>query len=105
MPPAPKTLATLTAADFRPLLDQALTLELAPGHAVDAVLIAIDERPELRRLGSDRDPFSLILRAPPGSPLVQGTFALSHAALGRLEVFMSPLQPRPDGARYQAVFS
>ena len=47
--------------------------------------------------------FSVILRGTPG--LGQGTYDLDHATLGSLALFVVPIEPDTDGARYEAVFN
>jgi hypothetical protein len=50
------------------------------------------------------EPFSLYFLGEGGIP--QGILALRHAALGRLEVFVVPIGPGPDGRhRYEAAFN
>lgn len=102
---APRSLATLTADDFRPLQGQPFTLELAADVAVAAVLVEVAVWPQHRRLGATRDPFAITLRVPPGTSALQGTYALTHPDLGRLEVFFTPVRPTPEGPRLQAVFT
>lgn len=54
-----------------------------------------------------RQAFSIVFRgSSPELLLNQGTFALRHEELGRLELFMVPIGQQPDGNfRYQACFS
>jgi Domain of unknown function (DUF6916) len=52
-----------------------------------------------------RVPFSLIFRGPGQPILPQRIYRLEHDALGDLDLFLVPLAPDADGARYQAVFA
>ncbi|MDO8361259.1 MAG: hypothetical protein Q7V88_00035 [Actinomycetota bacterium] len=52
------------------------------------------------------EPFSLVFLGPAGGYLSQRTYALQHAALGVVELFLVPLGPQADGQhRYEAVFN
>jgi hypothetical protein len=42
---------------------------------------------------------------PRRSPFSQRTYALEHASLGRLEIFLVPIGPDASGMRYEAVFN
>lgn len=55
--------------------------------------------------GGGRAPFSLMFSGPPEPIVPQGIYRLSHPELGTLDLFLVPLAPDGDGARYQAVFS
>jgi len=52
-----------------------------------------------------RTPFSLVFRAPAGTPLPQRIYRLHHEELGLLELFLVPIGPDADGMCYEAVFS
>ena len=56
------------------------------------------------RSGHNRQPFHLIFRGPPSSPLPQRIYALKHGAFG-LEIFLVPIGPDDRGLCYQAIFS
>jgi hypothetical protein len=98
------TLATISADHFRPLIGQTFQLELTPGKPVAATLAEVDEKPQHRRSDATRAPFSVLLRVPADAPLAQGTYPISHAQLGRFELFMTPLRPDSQGPRYEIVF-
>lgn len=64
---------------------------------------------EARALGeapdaNTRAPFSIIFRGPPDHTLAQGIHRLDHQTVGTFELFLVPIQPEADGARYEAVF-
>jgi hypothetical protein len=88
---------TLTAADFAPHLDTPFRVD----GAFDVALAEVAEADG----GAGRRQFSLLFRGGPTPPLPQRIYALEHAALGRLELFLVPLGPDADGQRYEAVFA
>jgi hypothetical protein len=50
--------------------------------------------------------FSLLFRGHPECALEQNTYRLEHATLGRMDVFIVPVQLRKDGVRYyEAIFN
>jgi hypothetical protein len=55
--------------------------------------------------GMSRDPFSLMFNGPREPLLAQGTYRLSHPALGEFELFIVPIGQDADGTRYEAVFA
>lgn len=64
---------------------------------------------EVTPLGMDRhaprhEPFALTFVGEPG--LAQAIYELDHASLGRLDLFLVPIGPAPDGrVLYEAVFN
>jgi hypothetical protein len=46
-----------------------------------------------------------MLLGPTAPILPQRIYAVEHTSLGSLELFLVPLQPDGDGARYQVIFS
>ncbi|MDX1733407.1 MAG: hypothetical protein R3228_03540 [Halioglobus sp.] len=94
-------LATVTAADFEPLLHQAFALDESDGAAL--TLVEIDSR---AADGNDaRSAFTLIFRAAEGIDSPQGIFQLSHAHTGEFELFLVPLGLEGGHMMYQAVFA
>ena len=92
----------LTLHDFAPLIGQAFTAHAAQG----TVELRLSEASALRPSGVGRDePFSLIFVGPPGAMLSQGTYALEHAVLPGLEVFIVPISASDAGVQYQAIFN
>ncbi len=96
-------LEILTPADFAKCLNDAFDLRLESA-TLALELIKVDE------LGTDppddgrRQPFSLIFRGPEEPILPQRIYALEHATMGRLEIFLVPIGPDEAGMCYQAVF-
>lgn len=55
--------------------------------------------------GQERVQFSLVFRGPADPVLRQGTYAVTHDALGEQELFLVPLGRDADGVRYEAAFA
>lgn len=57
--------------------------------------------------GEERRQFSLVFLGPAAPALEQGTYQLTHEALGVLELFLVPLGPASGGGgmRYEAAFA
>lgn len=98
------TIAELRAEHFKPLVDQAFTLELAPDDVAEAVLVEVWESPRTRP-GAARTTFALTFQTTRGPRPQQGTYALGHPAIGRLELFMTAIAPTPIGQRYEVVIA
>lgn len=100
------TLATLEAADCEPLVGEGFVMDVDGTCRLDVRLI------EVTRLG-ERDPgqagraepFSLLFRGPADAVAAQGTYAVAHARLGTLRIFLVPIGPDEQGMRYEAVFN
>lgn len=95
-----------TLARFAGQIDTPFKLRVTPGESVDLVLIEATSRARGRK-GLEREPFSLVFRAPHSQPLPQGCYRLEHETLGLLEIFLVPLGPEGDteGLHYQALFT
>lgn len=94
-------LADLTLATFEPLVGDGFSVDAAPG-ALEFVLESASAAGEWP---GGRQPFSLIFVGPGEPMLPQAIYALQHADLGVLEIFVVPIARNDDGARYQAVFT
>ncbi len=101
--PPPVDLATLDASTFTPHVGSAFAVAHLPG-GLSLTLRSVD----VLRAGptpASRHSFSLEFTGPRTPMLSQGVFTLDHEAIGRLELFLVPLQPDEAGARYEAVFT
>ncbi len=97
-------LEDLTADDFRPLLNQILTIRLGDGSDYPLELFQVSEVGQASAPGKRR-PFSLLLRSPrTDGYLPQRIYRLQHPALGALDLFIVPLGPHPDGMWYEVTF-
>jgi hypothetical protein len=105
----------LTSADFAPCLHQTFRLYPGPlaadgaptGDPLQVELLSVTELGEAPPAGYPlrRRPFSLVFRAATTRHLPQRIYALEHAALGRLDLFLVPIGPDQLGMRYEAVFT
>ncbi|MGA7614699.1 MAG: hypothetical protein WBX15_05895 [Thermoanaerobaculia bacterium] len=93
-----------TASDFREHVGSNFVIEV-PSDRYELTLVEVIEQPQFRRSESTRSPFSLIFRGERERILAQGTYSLRHDKLGELPLFIVPVQPEPDGSRYEAVFN
>lgn len=94
----------LTADDFLPHVGSAFVATL---DGREVMLELVDVRRYGDQPGAPREhPFSLEFAGPADQPLDQRTHRLAHRALGRLEIFLVPVQPGADDRpRYEAVFN
>ncbi len=97
-------LEKLTHADFAECLNQTFDLRLE-SSTLELELITADQlgtgAPDAKR----RQPFSLVFRGPKEPHLPQQIYALEHATMGKLEVFLVPIGPDDAGMCYEAVFA
>lgn len=94
----------LDKARFDPLLNQQFDVVFVDGRL--PLRLA-----EVKALGGEtvpdakRKPFSITFIGPLKPLMPQRTYALEHASLGRLEIFLVPLGPAQAGMQYEAVFT
>ena len=93
-------LEDFTSATFAPLAGD----EFAVAQAAITVRLETVTPGGEQRDPALRTPFSLLFRGPPAPILPQRIYALEHAVLGTFEIFLVPLEPDAEGARYEAVF-
>ncbi|MCU1390031.1 MAG: hypothetical protein JWL72_3369 [Ilumatobacteraceae bacterium] len=90
---------------FEPVVGTEFIVDLGGAGRV-ALTLASCERLSAGGLGPRREPFSLVFHGPAVPVLTQATYAMDHPELGRLDIFIVPIQPNPGGApRYEAVFN
>lgn len=96
----------LDVAEFQQRLGQEFRLDLGGGNELRLELATV------RDLGRRADPsgelstYALVFRSPgERRHAPQGTYRLTHAGLGTLEIFLVPIGPDPVGMRYEAVFN
>jgi Domain of unknown function (DUF6916) len=102
--PVRPALEALTSKHFAPLMNQSFELREA-GATLAFELIVAEALGGQARSGHNRQPFHLIFRGPPAPLLPQRIYALHHAAIGLLEIFLVPIGPDDRGQCYEAVFS
>ncbi len=95
-------LATVEMSAFAPHIGT----EFAVGDegAATLTLTAVDAARGATGQGR-RSAFSLLFSGPRQSMLWQGIHTLEHPILGRLDLFLVPIEPDMRGARYEAVFT
>ncbi len=96
-------LETVDHDTFFPLTGLAFTAMTAVGP-VELVLSAVEKLGH-RRAGAARDPFSMTFRGSQGLRLPQGIYRLSCQPLGDIELFITQLADRPQGAEFEAIFT
>jgi hypothetical protein len=98
-------LQNLTAASFEGLVGSDFRLDPAEAGITSLRLVEAKDVTGRYGAGPRRAPFTLLFRGPKSPLLSQRIYALVHEALGRLEIFLVPLGPDPEGMRYEAVFN
>ncbi len=96
----------MTLELFSPLVGETFEVVTADGRVEPIDLVAATEGSQLGGPGPDgqqRRQFSLLFVATVA--LDQATHALTHPALGPLELFLVPLGPDARGLRYEAAFA
>lgn len=94
-------LGELTLATFEPLVGDRFAVD---GAAADLALV-LHSATAAGEWPGGRDPFSLVFVGPGEPLLAQAIYALRHAELGRLEIFLVPVARDGAGVRYEAVFT
>jgi len=96
----------LALSDFEPFVGTTFGLEPDGGPRLELVLISATRIPGAGRPPSDDGrPFSLLFRGPVDRPLDQGTHELAHRGMGKVVIFLVPMQPDDEGPIYEAVFA
>jgi hypothetical protein len=96
----------LTCEDFADRVGERFEVAVGEGPALVLELIEASEGAEAGGPGpngQERQQFSLVFRGTPGLP--QGTYRLSHAKLGDLDIFLVPIGSDGDGMQYEAAFA
>jgi hypothetical protein len=88
----------VNAEDFAPHVDTPFAVGELETTLVEVRQLDVQD-PEFRQ------PFTLSFRGPREPILPQGTYELSHAELGTLEIFIVPVASNEAGTTYEAVFN
>ena len=99
--PEPADLSSLGRDEFARHLGT--TFEVPASDGLVLTLVAADAAGHPRPGG--RHPFSLIFTGPRVPLLDQRIHTLVHASLGRLDLFLVPIEPSASSARYEAIFA
>lgn len=97
-------LSELTLDSFTERMGESFTIHPAIGSPVEARLAQATRLSDPFAEGA-RESFSVLFRADRERILPQGMYRLENEALGALEMFIVPLEPDAEGARYEAIFS
>jgi len=95
------SIAALTAASFEPHQGETFRL-VAADREVELTLSEVQRLGHALRAGGA---FSLQFQAPAGPLLPQAIYPLHHKALGALDLFVVPLQPKDGINRYEVIFT
>ncbi len=99
------SLEDLTVQSFEPLLDDSF-LVVEAGLERELLLVEVSEVGHgSPSAWAGRAPFSIVFEDSAASMMPQGIHPLQHESLGRLEIFLVPIQPQDGHFRYQAIFS
>lgn len=94
----------LTFEDFSPHVDSTFAVDLGES-SLDLTLTEAQKQPVHPYPGMAREPFSLIFFSDTQTVLPQQMYALTHPAMGQVEVFLVPVGRDPTGVRYQAIYN
>ena len=97
-----KAISELRREDFEAHRGESFRLS-ANGRAIDLTLDQVQPLGTALREGGA---FSLTFTAPAAGPLApQAIYPIEHAALGTLELFVVPIQPKDGSHRYEVIFT
>ncbi len=106
MLPRVKPLDQLTLDDFSSRVGESFVVDLGGEVTLRLELVSAEALGGSSAPGARRAPFSLVFRSPgERRHVLQRTYPMEHAALGRLELFLVPIGTAPGGMRYEAVFT
>jgi hypothetical protein len=94
----------VTVETFAGREGQAFTIQFADA-ALELTLVEVARNPEDWGRADRREPFSVTFTGPVEHILPQSVWPLDHEELGRIELFLVPMQPEDGTARYEAVFT
>ena len=98
----------LTHDHFAPLVGQDVAVDAGGAGTVAMRLVeatASDAPGGPGPEGQQRAQFSLVFLGPAGQVLSQGTYLVTHEAVGPQEIFLVPLGQDAAGVRYEAAFA
>jgi hypothetical protein len=89
---------------FRPLIGEEFVIHVDENAALEVTLRAANALAD-QASPAGRLAFSILFEGPLEPILPQRIYALDHPGLGRLELFLVPLQPEAGKTRYEAIFT
>jgi hypothetical protein len=94
----------VTVETFAGREGQAFTIQFADA-VLELTLAQVERMPEEWGNADRREPFSVLFTGPPEHLLPQSIWPLDHEEIGRIELFLVPMEPKDGVARYEAVFT
>jgi hypothetical protein len=101
----PEDLRVLSVDQFSPHIGSTFRLPVDDQTDLELELVEVVGRKGDTVEGAQRQPFSILFRGPTDRVFEQQTCSMVHSVLGELSLFLVPLEPDKEGARYEAVFS
>jgi hypothetical protein len=95
---------TLTFATFAQRIGAGFRIRASDELVVEVTLTEAVALGQAGAAGA-KQPFSIVFRGPAEQILPQGIYRVEHEAIGASDIFLVPLMPDGDGARYEAVFT
>ena len=92
----------LTRTAFELHLNTTFRMNVEGDEAIDLELVEANDKTPERFEGEQ---FSLIFKGPPEPYLPQQIYPLDHPAMGRLDLFLVPVDQKKDGFYYEAFFN
>ena len=94
----------VTVETFAGREGQAFTIQFADA-VLELRLAEVSRMPGDWGRADRREPFSVLFTGPGEHILQQQVWPLDHEELGRIDVFLVPMEPKDGVARYEAVFT
>lgn len=96
-------LETLTKETWEAYLEQSFDIDADSQQPLQIRLTEVSGYG--RRLGAQREAYSLMFRGPAQPVLMQRIYTVRHEKMGPLAIFLVPIGPDVQGMRYEAVFT
>lgn len=90
-----------TRVEFSEQAGTVFEAELSEGGKLEMTLAGLEEHV----ISEVQENFSLLFKAPAGTPPAQGIYRLSHEHLGVMDIFLVPVKSDADGLYLEAVFN
>lgn len=102
MQSVPADLGKLSVKDFEPHVGASFDV-----YDADQTQVTTFTLVEATEIGQslNRQAFSLVFSGPGAVPFQGGILTLTHATLGRLDIFLTPIGERSGARDYQAIFN
>jgi hypothetical protein len=91
----------LWRSDFADQLNKECTTLLFPDIRVALELVEVGPQRPSPKL----DNYSLLFRGPAEFCLLQSSYPIEHPVIGTLDLFIVPVNEKPDGFRYEAIIN